>query len=505
MTSSDSRGITTTTAFDRYLRWNRALSAFFFSPAKDGVPVYLDLEDATLAQLLVEVGGGAASARTSFIDDVRATLPKPSSTRRLLDLHIERLREWVRGDQHEPPPCLAVLGFFSLVAESMVRDQKFSSNNYYGRLCEFLDATDNAAVSAVKTDFAEQSHVLWNVLNAWLHEKGGRLGLPTAYAFDHRVHVGIPISQALVREHDRQRLTALFASADLQPGQRLSVPDMVAVLQEYLPKSLASPNLKRLWKNKAARDQIAEVACRELASWQGGEESSEAETREARISLAALLRTTPVPGLELDLVVARTGRTDLGTYSLAADSSEQARVALQRCGFRLTLKASRLFLNCSAFAESRDISLPDILLGNLSIERGRTRLVRQMRTVIPLKFDETQGAYFEVPRLELGQRCVVLARTQFAASVERALVAACEEPVKRISGGVPTGWVCCGPATLLRKVDPESTDLNPLAPIGARVQLALGGGFALPQRATWFTRLPPEAGSRSTMRRASTS
>ena len=91
--------------------------------------------------------------------------------------------------------------------------------------------------------------------------------MPTAYAFDYRVHVGVPVSQALVRESDRLALQDLFAAYRLRPRQSISRSDMVRLLEDWLPGSGASAGLKRLFQQRDALERVADVAC---TSWPPG-------------------------------------------------------------------------------------------------------------------------------------------------------------------------------------------------------------------------------------------
>jgi hypothetical protein len=82
-------------------------------------------------------------------------------------------------------------------------DPNFGSNNYYGRLVQLLQIdpkTDKKAAKKIEGAFRQDSLELWNGLNSWLHDQDGALGTPTAYSFDWRAYVGVPISQALLRD-----------------------------------------------------------------------------------------------------------------------------------------------------------------------------------------------------------------------------------------------------------------------------------------------------------------
>src|SRR5262249_47984303 len=147
-----------------------------------------------------------------------------------------RAVEWEERSEGAPP-FLAVLAFLSLVAERMAREGGFGANNYYGRLCQTLglDGLDERTRIRVSHSYMKYGRGLWHRLNEWIDEGGGRRGKPTAFAFDYRVHVGIPMSQALVRKADREALLQLFLTYRLQPGQVISRTDMLRLLRDWLP------------------------------------------------------------------------------------------------------------------------------------------------------------------------------------------------------------------------------------------------------------------------------
>ena len=136
----------------------------------------------------------------------------------------------------------------SLVAERMVRTATFRANNYYGRLCETLglEGREGPTKHRVTRSFRDYVRSLWRLLNDWIEAGEGLRGKPTAFAFDHRVHVGPPISQALVREADRRALLQMFLTYRFQPGDVISRADMARLLKDWLPTAPISNALRQL-------------------------------------------------------------------------------------------------------------------------------------------------------------------------------------------------------------------------------------------------------------------
>ena len=224
----------TAQAWARYQAWNDAIETEFFDGQSAGRPVYLDMEDEVVVRL-AESAGADGDPRSEFARAVMPTLYLPSeSGGRLLDLHCSRLRRWRRERQAMAPPCLAALALFSLAAEGMRGDGVFGANNYYARLCELLgiDAAKKPAYrDRVANEFRQGSLELWDGLNSWLSDHGGALGTPTAYSFDWRSYVSVPISQALLRLEERLALREALHRVPPQPGPTTSDERHAALAQ----------------------------------------------------------------------------------------------------------------------------------------------------------------------------------------------------------------------------------------------------------------------------------
>ena len=218
-----------------YDLWNDSLVDEFFGGSRAGRPVYLDLEPDTLERLASALGASAglraSDAVGAFSRSVKETFDLQPSGHPMLEKHLRIAQDWASPDATQPalpgftvtgdvPPFVATLGLFSLAAERMHAGGGMYASNYYGRLCELLEVDDPDQVDKVQNDFRKHSNRLWAYLNAWLRAAHGARGLPTAEAFDRRVHVGVPISQALVREAERASLPEFFTDYQFNPGQR---------------------------------------------------------------------------------------------------------------------------------------------------------------------------------------------------------------------------------------------------------------------------------------------
>ena len=390
-----------------YEAWNASVEAEFFDGTWAGRPIYLDMEDDVLARI-AERAGADGEPREAFKEVVRPTLYLwPEKEGYLLDLHARRLRRWQQTRTEGPPPCLAILAFFALAADGMRTGETFRSNNYYARLSQSLGfdpRSDEKAAKKIESDFRRGSLELWNGLNSWLLDHDGALGTPTAYSFDWRSYVGVPISQALLREEERLELRELFLDYRLRPGQQVAASDMLRLLKEWLPRADVSPTLKRLFEQTDAQGRIADIACIELQAWDGTVPAGieVAANLSAALLLAAQVRRVPRPQLQLQLVVRGASPVPQGEYVLKEGAAGPAVEALSEGSGRVEV-ADPL---CEGWrrVESRGlISFPDLLLATVHLSHVATsaQLVRKPRRLVILERDEEYRIAVEVDRAQL--------------------------------------------------------------------------------------------------------
>ena len=317
----------------RYDALNAAMAEEVFGEQAAGRPVYLDLDHDALTRIAGDLSfSDKATPAEELVGIVKATLSSPDSETGTFGVHASRARWWGLQESTAPPPCVAVLAVLSLVAESMKQTEQFAGTNYYGRLLQTLDI-DEAHRDTVTRSFRKETPFLWNTLNRWLEECNGRRGLPTAVAFDRLRYIGLPLSQALVREQDRAKLPMLFTQFGLQPGQRVSVQAMQELLADWLPRSPVTQSLKRLWSKPATRERISEIACAEMEAWDGQlpDEFRSAEVgRDDDLLLAAEVRSHPRRSIDLILVARHCSRGRPRRAVLHPDATAAARTAFAR-------------------------------------------------------------------------------------------------------------------------------------------------------------------------------
>ncbi len=480
-------------AWNRYLTWSDAVASVAFPLIDEPLPVYLDLEDEVLRAIALEVRC-LGDPREGLGTTVRDVTVRGSSFS--LDGLMRRQREWSlsRESRRGAPPSLAFLALTVLAAEDMGRaEDDISPIAYYPRLASLLGLPHDSY--DVRHQYPQRAEALWGSLNRWLDELDGTRGTPTAYALRHR-YVGLPLSQALVREGDRRKLPLFFAQYGLAAGMELA-PE---VLQRYLDawfgleSCTASAPLKRLWARDSARERIATVASVELVGWDGT--LPEGETSDApqlqRLGLLAQVRQGFM-GSSLDIA--------LTLRQSATDDHEGQMEVESRSDVWLPLTFMPGVANLWRTTHSESVDVASVLegvvklrpLGSDSTEPSR----HYPRTIVPFVLDEMQSAFLEQERLQLNVDSMLLIRDSGKAGAVSVrvedILQTCARPgftVHRTFPGLPSGWVLITDLQLFGA--PAVTKYNELVPL-ARDQLTIAGGMRIPSRVRkWSSVAPPE-------------
>jgi hypothetical protein len=172
-----------------YLDWNDALASRFFRPEAVGKPVYLQVTD----EVLAAVGSEIQAAPPDF---VAAILRGPEWVTRdsLCQRALQAMRGW-RARGAEFPPYVAYLAAFVLAAGL---DGEYAAHAYYPRLHDLLGTPSEHMPPSF-----DRIWELWLDLEAWsMRDRHGELGLFTARSVGGFIHVGYPLSQAILTEHE---------------------------------------------------------------------------------------------------------------------------------------------------------------------------------------------------------------------------------------------------------------------------------------------------------------
>lgn len=484
--------------------WNRALADSFLSPASAGRPVYLDKDSADFAATARRMSMSPDKAVNALCRAVATTIDADDGSS-MLAVHAQLTRSWRLGALTSrnagkpittPPPALALLAVMSIAAEDMGHEDGHAPHAYYPRLARRLGHR-GGDTTALITACRQSTEQMWQSLNDYLIWNDGRLGLPSAYALGHRF-VGLPVSQALLREADRDRLPDFFMASGLAPGTDVVAADMQSLVEAWVqsPTSTATAHIRRLASGKAV-ERLAEVLTLELMEWDGDMSPTGGATPGlglTNLRLSALVRKRlGARRLELGFV-ARV--PDPGTTTrLNVVSSTDAPVVpvLAAPGSRVR-PARALDLDTASLLSTRV---------EMTTDQG-LHLVRHPRRVVPLRRDELLGTLVEVERLQLMEDAVVLVKDVpvLVQQVEELLSRTGRyETVHRPAdeegrglAGLPLGWLLFDGVQVFTTSDPTRLhlDARALVPLSS-AQLTVAGGLQLPGRVRrWSSVAPPE-------------
>jgi len=484
--------------WDEYLKWNDAVAEVIYPLNNDATPVYMDLEPEELDSIAKHAGHNGPKPQEAFANAVRAAVLDPDGRFSLKALN-HRAKLWWNGKRRTAtPPTLAFLAITSLAAEDMgTTEDNIAGHAYYARLAKLLKLSND---KDLQQQYSKHAEFLWGCLNSWLDDLDGERGMPTAYALTYR-YVGLPMSQALVREGDRKKFPAVFAQFGLSPGMEIAPADLAPYLDHWfnLETAPASNHLKKLWNQQTARERIASVAAVELANWDGTLQDSSAvsvggTSLATRAMVVANLRNGFLDS-SLDL--------SLAVRPLVSDMDGQMQVkAADESWIDIGFSPGTAGLWRTSYTEAVDFG--SMLEGTVRLRHaghdGTPEYKRFPRTVIPLVYDELQSAFVESERLQLGTDSLLLVRTvaqtkvktNVAEEVERALSEAARPGFQKIDelAGLPAGWVLFTDIQIFGA--PNNVKFNELVPL-ARNNLTIAGGLRIPSRIRkWSTLSPPE-------------
>ncbi|WP_157571272.1 hypothetical protein [Kocuria rosea] len=484
-------------AWDKYLMWNDAVVDHFFQESRAGEPVYLDMEDSVFHALASQLDLPVQCAEPEFQAAIHAVLQRHSGP---VFRHFDRelTRWWLRlkrekklgfGSQDAPaPPVVGLLALTARAAELQgTADLGAGAHDsgFYSHLTSLLmlPQSEHGRVSAA---IRHSSENWWDSLAYWLELHDGRFGLPSAAAFSYR-YVGLPTSQALIREADIPRLHRMFRQFDLEPGGSVSPEDMAVMLREWCETSHdLTANLRRLLENESARQQVADIAVVELSTWTPEapeDEPNEAgEKRPGRVQLAYWSQRRKLRQRTLHFGALMQGTEAADGWILQTEDSP------------IQLTVDQATPTAVAFtAEDVNINKRSLLEGQLDVTDpvGRNHQ-RVPRPVIIFSRSESIQGFLETPRAQLGREISILVRhDRNLVSRVKSLLTDCAEPgfVHSLAGhgSVPEGWDIFEKVVLLRPPSPTQTGhgLDMLAPLTS-LSVEFNGGLRLPGRiARW--------------------
>ena len=470
-----------------YERVSEAVADVMFGSSQAGRPVYA-LAEADTVRNVLEAAEIEDRTVTELASIVRSSLQVDEPGVAPFHWQAEAARRH-RRQPLETPPALPLLVMLSIAAEQMQADGDLAAHNYYSRLHRMLHVP-TSEYQRVENDYRRTADLLWGSLNSWLEAWEGERGIPTAYAVGGHAFIGLPMSQAVVRQHDRAGLHELFALEGMTPGLRISPDDMGLAMDPYAsatPSLPLSSHLARLWRVPAARERIVDAACLELEAWDGSGIEAVASARPAVTTrLLAFLRTFPRKSVEFNLMLPyRSEGPDIARFQLVDGDSAVPTISGPGGSTRLS----------GVEGVSAASLVGEQLAGEFGSDASRP-FGRRPKRVTPLRWDDLQGAFVEIERISLGEDSLVLARSDARQRVEAHLDAHARPGWHELADlpGNPEGWLVYQHVQIVSAPSGQvHFDLLPLAP-RARTSLTLRGGFVLPGLLRkWSALEPPEA------------
>ncbi|MFE2234142.1 hypothetical protein ACFXA4_16455 [Streptomyces sp. NPDC059442] len=337
--------------FSAYAEWQEALEQAFFSEEWDGHPVILFIDERK-----------AESLQQKY----RVSVPLVEAVRQVVQLGAPRPFRAVedyessRRSDDSAPSVLPLLACSVVAATQMANDGVHRANNYHDRFSELLAGRAGVLTSQLYLPVAE----MWQRLAAWQVRWGGYRGVCTIPSMEnlphHQARIGYALSQAVLRDSDRQHLLRFFnvmrardEAAWPLPGTALargiSVWDYEAKFSASFQHALHDPDLRPL-----IEDLLAAIA----AAWDGsdvyiphGSLRGELLVRFENRRLGWLVRL-PQPGdpsyqLEDGVVLRRVGATEYYMpegLALPTGRTLQNEVRLHGDGIAISRSAAPLVL-----------------------------------------------------------------------------------------------------------------------------------------------------------------
>ncbi len=490
-----------------YLRWNDAVARAFFGPRRAGELVHLDLDEKMLEQIGSDFGLDGPATLRALADSVTPLLVTDGSRRSVFDAFNKLTEAWYRMSRRQledltkigPPPIVALLALFALAGRHMsalaARTGKKSVSTFYLPLAVLLQAgQDN--VKALETSVRKDSETYWDALRYWLEAVDGQLGLPSAYAVNHRP-VGLALSQTLFGPSELRQLHQMFEDLELTTAQGMSAAELGIYIDFWLDiaDTDVSKSMRSIWTNPLTRDPALQVALAQLDAWESAPDDDAAAaargsrhlgSRSPGLSLADGTDYVGNPIYELGFVVPK--RLVPGREVDLATTAGPRTMFLSYIG--------DAFLGISAY--NARMTSDTLLSGQLQITAGELTLTRNPRPVVVFAKDAYSDTFISVDHVPAAWPCRIMVRNQPEwVDQIRAILDDSASPDYRVVGpgenGVSEGWVLFDDVQVLRAGDPALTVNDNFSALVPRLvpAITLSGGLRIPGDVDRFSALRP--------------
>ncbi len=398
--------------------WALALERYFFAPRQRGRRVYFSVSDEALDEIAQTTSGQGAE---TLVRAVRPQLRLTSQRNLFEDVYTSGTR-WSANREPGPPPFLPCLALCVLAASRMESSQGLSAGNYYERLRIVLDLPHSPQPA-----YAETIPATFRLFHEWIQRGRGVRGASTIPDVAVPAHIGYALSQALIRESDRRKLTAFFIRLDLQPQDWGVSGQLLPALRYWAARSTLSWGAKRLISDPQYERDALSFFEDELKNWDLNERDDDGRVV-GRIAIS--LRVTG--GTDWALIASRPrGFPETAAWTSGAPGS----------GLRtLTLQSSIPEIYDPV---SLGPSLPDWILEAhnhpLVFKCGQQALHLALPSVVPLGPDPNTGRLTSTRRVQPSVRHWLLVHGEVAQAAEDLLGRIAREGWARVANS-PVGW-----------------------------------------------------------------
>ena len=251
---------TTLTPSNRYKAWNDALAARFFNEEMAGRNVHLYVNQ----DLITDVGRGLSDAGEFRAAVAGYPQALTFNGERICHRAYSECRRW-RTRKSGLPSYMGYLCFFVLASGT---DGNFAPHAYYPRLWELMGYKGRTGMVPHFSHMWE----LWDDLEDWsAFEKQGELGIFQSRSIGAFIHVGYPLSQAILVERERQALPRVFYEARLDPASTHPAGEIAMALRSSTAKQELRPRTVRIAESpqNELHRALIDAAREELATWDG--------------------------------------------------------------------------------------------------------------------------------------------------------------------------------------------------------------------------------------------
>lgn len=479
---------------EAYLAWNEALADAVYPKLPSAAPAYMSLDSGQRQAVASQLDFDAAYFDDELASCVRNALnlgaSGPAETYQTVNGELAR---WKRRNKSErgAPPVLPFLALLTVAAERMSAGAGMAENNFYGRALEVLGHPDEK--QHFELGYRKYGEGYWSALERWLEDQDGLRGLPTATAVGYRF-VGLPISQVLIREADRDRLPNFFVHAGFPPGAVIPAKEIEPAFHRWISGEPcpASPALLHHWSSSSVRPRILESVATALSAWNGHVVHRGDDHTAVQASLALNVGGFP------------RARVEFSPIAYVSDAEEARDGEVKTVLGWEPVDLLPFAPGIMRIGDQRSFDNASLLEGLLEVKdskSGRT-IERRPRRIMVFRRVDHAGAFLEAEQTLLGEDVMVVVRSEPARLVQKVkeILAACARPGWEAYpsgyGGLPDGWTLFHGVQMFAnpgEMVGESLDLRALVPL-TNSQLLLAGGLPLPGsvRGKWHRDAMPE-------------